>query len=164
MYQPYPTSGQMPEPQRQQPPGSVLTAVKLMYVGAALSALGLIIGLVTIGSLKSAILKADPTFSTSQVHAAEAIGIATEVVVGLIGIGLWLWMASANKAGKNWARITGTVFFGVNTLFLLLAFARPHAGLGLIFDILVWLVGLGAVVMLWRGESSGYFNQPPLYR
>jgi hypothetical protein len=164
MYQPYPSGGQVPEPQRPQPPNSVLNAVKLMYVGAGLSALGLIIGLATIGSLKSAILKADPSFTTSQVHAAEGLAIGTEVIVGLLGIGLWLWMASANKAGKSWARITGTVFFGINTLFLLLAIARPHAGLGLIFDILVWLVGLGAVIMLWRGESNPYFSRPPQYR
>jgi hypothetical protein len=164
MYQPYPSGGQVPEPQPQQPPSSVLNAVKLMYVGAGLSALGLIIGLATIGSLKSAILKADPSFTASQVHATEAVAIGTEIVVGLIGIGLWLWMASANKAGKSWARITGTVFFGINTLFLLLAITRPHAGIGLIFDILVWLVGLGAVIMLWRSDSGIYFNRPPQYR
>jgi hypothetical protein len=164
MYQPYPTGGQMPVPQPQQPPSSVLTAVKLMYAGAVLSGLGLVIGLVTIGSLKTAIHKADPTFTTSQINAAYGIAIGTEVVVGLLGIGLWLWMAWANRAGKNWARITGTVFFGLNTLFLLLAISRPHAGLGLIFDVLVWLVGLGATIMLWRGESSPYFTRPPQYR
>ena len=38
------------------------------------------------------------------------------VVVGLIGVGLWLWMAQKNKAGKNWARITSTVFFALDTL------------------------------------------------
>jgi hypothetical protein len=161
MYQPYPTGGQMPEPQQPQPPASVLTAVKLMYAGAALSALGLIIGLVTIHSLKTAIRKADPSFTASQLHAAEALAIGTDVVVGLIGIGLWILLARANRAGKNWARITGTVLFGINTLFLLLDLARPHAGIGVVFDVIVWLVGLGVVIMLWRRESSPYFSRPP---
>jgi hypothetical protein len=67
-------------------------------------------------------------------------------------------MARANGAGHNYARITGTVFFGLNTLFLLLSLARPHASLGFIFNILVWLVGLGAVIMLWRKESGPYFK------
>jgi hypothetical protein len=31
----------------------------------------------------------------------------------LIGVGLWIWMAQMNKAGKNWARITSTVFFAI---------------------------------------------------
>jgi len=80
------------------------------------------------------------------------------ILVGIIAIALWLWMARANQAGRNWARITGTVFFGLNTLFLLLSLVRPHASLALIFNILVWLVGLGAVIMLWRKESAPYFN------
>src|ERR1035438_2635449 len=113
MYQPYPSGGQVPEPpQRPGPPASVLSAVKLMYAGASLSAISLIATLATIGSLKSTILKRDPGFTTTQVHSAEVVVVAFAVIVGLISVGLWLWMARANKAGKNWARITSSVFFG----------------------------------------------------
>lgn len=161
MYQPYPSStGEPPEPQRPPVPNSVQTAVKLMYAGAALSLIELIVGLITIGSVRSAIRKAFPHYTASQLHAAEVTSVAVGVVVGLISIGLWVWMARANGAGHNYARITGTVFFGLNTLFLLLSLARPHASLGLIFNILVWLVGLGAVIMLWRKESAPYFSRP----
>jgi hypothetical protein len=159
MYQPYPSGGQMPEqPQRPGAPAPVLMAVKLMYAGAALSVIDLIVGLTTVGSLKSAIKKADPTFTTAQVHTAEVGLVAFSVFFGLVGIGLWLWMAWANKAGKNWARITGTVFFGLSTLFSLLSLNRPHAGVGLAFGLLVWLAGLGAVILLWRPESSQFFT------
>jgi hypothetical protein len=82
------------------------------------------------------------------------------VLVGVIAIGLWLWMARACAAGRNYARITGTVLFGLNSLFLLLSLARPHASLGLVFNVLVWLAGLGAVIMLWRRESAPWFSQP----
>jgi len=150
----------MPEPQRPPIPNSVQTAVRLMYAGAALSLIELIVGLTTIGSVKSAIQKADPSYSASQVHSLEVEAVAIGIVVGLISIGLWLWMARASASGHNYARITGTVFFGLNTLFLLLSLARPHAGLGLIFNILVWLAGLGAVIMLWRGESGAWFSPP----
>jgi hypothetical protein len=159
MYQPYPSSaGEPPGPQQPSAPNSVQTAVKLMYAGAALSLVELIVGLITIGSVRSAIRKAFPHYTASQLHAAEVTSVAVGVVVGLISIGLWVWMARANGAGHNYARITGTVFFGLNTLFLLLSLARPHAGLGLVFNILVWLVGLGAVIMLWRKESGPYFK------
>ena len=127
MYQPYPTSGQPQEPQRMEPPGSVLNAVKLMYVGAALSGLGIVISLLTIGSLKSAIRAHDPSFTTTQLHAAEAVAIGSVVVGGLIAIGLWLWMAWANGKGRNWARIVSSVFFGINTLDVLLLLGQPHA-------------------------------------
>jgi hypothetical protein len=159
MYPTYPTSGapnQMPT--RPPRPQSVSTAVTLMYVGAGFSLLGIILTIVAIGSLKSAIIKAGPGLSTAQVHSAEIATVAIAVVGGLIGVGLWLWMAWANGAGKNWARILSTVFFGISTLELLLSFVRPHALLGLVLELLVWLVGLGAVILLWRKESSAYFQ------
>jgi hypothetical protein len=160
MYQPYPSSGQAPAPQRPPVPSSVQTAVRLMYVGAALSFIELLVGLVTIGSVKSAIIKAYPRYTASQVHSVEVASIAIGVLVGVISIALWLWMARANAAGRNYARITGTVLSGLNTLFMLGSLARPHASLALVFNVLVWLAGLGAVIMLWRRESAPWFSQP----
>ena len=158
-YQQYPTSGQTPEPpQRPAAPTSVQTAVKLMYAGAALSLIELVVSLVTISSLKSAILKKFPHYTTAQVHSAEVAIVVGVVIEAVIAIGLWLWMARANAAGRNYARITGTVLFVVYTLFLLLDLRRPSVGIGLIFAALVWLAGLGAVIMLWRRESSEYFS------
>jgi hypothetical protein len=157
MYQPYPSGGQVPEPQRLEPPAPVLTAVKLMYTGAAVSAISLIVTLVTIGSLKTAIRSKSPNFTQTQLHSAEVVAVTFAVILGLIGIGLWIWMASANKAGKNWARITSTVFFGLDTLGLLASFSQAETVLGRLVSLVVWLIGLGAIVMLWRKESSGYF-------
>jgi hypothetical protein len=79
------------------------------------------------------------------------------IVFGLIGIGLWLWMARANKAGKNWARITATVFFGLDTLSVLAGLRQAEPAVSRVFSLLVWLAGLGAVVLLWQKISSAYF-------
>jgi hypothetical protein len=158
MYQPYPSPGQMPEPVRPEAPDSVLTAVKLMYAGAVVSALSLIVGVVTIGSLKSALRTANPSYTSTQLHTAEVAAIAIIIVLGLLGIGLWLWMAWANKRGANWARITATVFFGLDTLSLLAGFARPEALFSRLVGLLIWLIGLGAIVLLWRRESSAFFT------
>jgi hypothetical protein len=49
MYAPYPTSGPAQKPEQIQPPRSVLNALKLMYAGAALEVLAVIIAVVTIG-------------------------------------------------------------------------------------------------------------------
>ena len=158
MYQ-YPTGGgQEPLPQRPAAPPSVLTAVKFMYAGAALSALGFIISLVTVSSVRTAIRKADPSYTSAQIHTAEIAVVGGAVLVGLIGVGLWLWMAWANGRGRSWARIVASVLFAINTLDLFLSLARPHAVLGLVFSLLVWLAGLGAIVFLWRSESSAYFS------
>ena len=157
MYQPYPSGGQVPEPQRPELPPSVLNAVKLMYVGAAVSAISLIVSLSTVGSLRSTIRSRDPSFTQSQIHSAEAVVVAFAVIDGLISVGLWIWMASANKAGKNWARITSSVFFGLNTLGVLAIFSEAEPTLSRLITLLVWLVGLAAIVLLWRKPSSEYF-------
>ncbi|HEX2823041.1 MAG TPA: hypothetical protein VHO07_23185 [Streptosporangiaceae bacterium] len=91
MYQPYPGSTDIPETQRPPAPPSVLNAVKVMYVGAATS----------------------------------IIGIALATVDTLGGL------------------------------------SAPIAGLVKIWAILVWLVGLAAVVFLWRRSSTAFFKSTP---
>jgi hypothetical protein len=158
MYQPYPSAGQVPEPVRPGPPASVVMAVRLMYAGAVVSALSLIVGLVTIGSLRDSLHKSYPTFTVSQLHSLQMVLVVGSVVFGLISIGLWVWMALMNRAGKSWARIVATVLFGLDTLFLLLGVARAGAAAGALVSILTWLIGLGAIIFLWRRESTEYFN------
>lgn len=155
MYQSYPTPD-MP-PAKTEQPRPVQLAIRLMYAGAALSGIAVVISLVTIGSLKTAIENQNTGLTPSQVNTAEGVAIGAAVVGGLIAIGLWLWMAWANKAGKSWARIVSSVLFGLNTLFLLLSLSRPHASIGLALLLVIWLVGLGAVFFLWRRDSSAYY-------
>jgi hypothetical protein len=159
MYQPYPTGGQAPVAPPEAPaPQPVLNAVKLMYAGAALSAIEIIIGFTTVGSLRDAIRTAYPKYTSNQIHTAEVAGIAIAVVIGLIAIGLWLWMAWANGRGRNWARIVASVLFGLNTIDLLTLVARPHSVISLVLAILVWLAGLGAIYFLWQRDSSAFFQ------
>jgi hypothetical protein len=161
MYQPYPTGGQVPEPpQRPEPPVTVLTAAKLMYAGAGVSAISLIATILTIGSLKTAIHNKSPNLTQAQLHTAQNAAIGLAIVLGLLGIGLWIWMARANLAGKNWARITSTVFFGLDTLGVLASLGQGEPLLSRLISIVVWLIGLGAILMLWRKESSQYFAAP----
>jgi hypothetical protein len=158
-YQPYPTGGAAePEPQRPAPPTPVLQAVRLMYAGAIVSAISLIITLVTVGSLKTAIHNADPSLSASKLHSAEVAAVAVAIIFGLIGVGLWLWMARMNGAGKSWARIVASVLFALSTLSVLTSIARPSAIETRILGLLVWLAGLGAIALLWQRESSDFFT------
>ena len=158
MVQPYPSSAKPVEPERPPAPPSVLNAVKLMYAGAAVSAVSLIISLVSIGGTKDAIRKARPSLTAAQVNQLNTFIIALAVVSGVIGVALWLWMARANGRGKNWARILSTVLFGLATLDLFGVLSQPKTVLGLVFPVLTWLIGLGAVILLWRGESTGFFK------
>jgi hypothetical protein len=164
MYEPYPSGGQAPAPgQRPPAPPSVRTAVKLMYGGAVVSAISLILGLFTLGSTRHAISAADPRLTPAQVGTAVSVEVTVVLVGGLIGIGLWLWMAWASGRGHNWARITGTVFFGLYTLGMIGDVSRPAPVGSRIVEILSWVIGLATVVMLWRGESGAFFRQPAYY-
>jgi hypothetical protein len=166
MYQPYPTSGSpQEEPQRIEPPSTVRSAVKLMYAGAAVGVIAIIIGLLSRASLKSSILAKHPDFTTRQLHAAEAASIVVTVIGGLIAIGLWIWMAWANGHGRSWARVLSAVFFGINTLGLIVSLAvrssvaEMHTAGSLIVGVVVWLIGLAAIVLIFNKKSGPFYQQ-----
>jgi len=148
----------MPETQRPPAPASVLNAVKVMYGGAVASLINMIIDLATISATKNNVEQHSPHLTTSQVNGLQHALMASWIAGGLIGAGLWIFIAWACKSGKSWARITGTVFFGIATVDVLGYLAAPFAAPVKIFAFVVWLVGLGAVVLLWRGSSSAFFK------
>jgi len=154
MYQPYPGGAQLPETQRPPVPASVRNAVTVMYAGAVASLAYAIVFIMTLSATKRAIEQHSPQLTTGQALMASAI------VDGLIGAGLWIFIAQTCKRGKNWARTTGTVLFGINTVQVLGGLPIPVAAPVKIFALVVWLVGLGAVVLLWQGSSSGFFTGP----
>ena len=158
MYQPYPSTDRPVEPDKPPAPQSVLNAVKLMYAGAAVSAVSLIISLIDISGTKDAIRKARPSLTAAQVNQLNTFIITLAVVSGVIGVALWLWMARKNGEGKSWARTLSTVLFALATLDLFGVISQPKTVLGLVFPVLTWLVGAGAVYFLWRGESSEFFK------
>jgi hypothetical protein len=160
MYEPYPTSGQQPMPQQQQPaaPRSIQTASMLMYVGAALNALGLIVTIVVIHSIRTAIRRDFPHYTATQVHRAEVAYVVIIAIEAILAIGLWLWMAWANRSGKSWARIVSCVLFGLDTLGFITSFAQARGAVSLLFAALVWVVGLVTIVLLWQRDSSAYYQ------
>ncbi len=160
MYQPYPSGGKPMEALRPDAPVSVLNAVKLMYAGAAVSLVSLVISLTDISGTKTAIRKARPDLTATQISQLNGFIIGLAIVSGLVGIGLWLWMSWANKGGKNWARIFSSVLFALATLDLFGVFSQPKTFLGLIFPLVTWVIGLGAIVLLWRPDSSRFFKPP----
>lgn len=159
MVQRHPTSGQsFIEVQRPPAPPSVLNAVKLMYVGAAVSTANVIASLADIGAIKPALRKQFPHDTASQIDQAFKGFLIVALISAGIGIGLWLWMARANGHGKNWARIVSTVLFVIETLSVLEALRGPKTVIDLVFPVLTWLVGAGAVWLLWRPDANAFFK------
>src|SRR5215471_12073388 len=154
--QPYPSGAKEPVPSGPALPPPVQMAIRLMWIGAALSAISAIVAAATVSSLRTAILKVHPAWSAAQVQSAERSQAFLFAFVGLVSVGLWLWMSFATRSGRPWTRIVATALFGVNTIYTALTLSAT--ALGLVLVLLVWLVGLAATILLWRRPSSEFFR------
>jgi len=134
---------------------TVRAAVKLMYAGAAVSTVNLVILLALTGDITVSQLLNTPFITVS-------------IAWSLAPLALWLWMARETGRGRNWARIVSTVLFGAATLDLTEVFGPPGIRLSLVpviagsptVPVLYWLVGLAVVWLLWRPASRAFFRPP----
>jgi hypothetical protein len=124
----------------------VLTAARIMYVGAAVSAAELIGALPFMGGIHGKALGHRLT--------ATPLTITVVIVVLLVPVALWLWMARAAGRGKNWARIVSTVLFTLATLQL-----TGSRGVVQVLTVApAWLAGLAVVWLLCRPAASAFFK------
>ena len=175
MYQPYPGGDQPPQqsgefgqsgaPVPRAIPQSVTRAVQVMYVGAVASLIGIVIELLLRHSLRSYIAdhatRNGKRLTATQVADTYHAELVVLVVVGLIGIALWIWMAQMNKRGRNWARITSTVFFALDTLGAIGGLAGGSLSGGnanRFYGLVVWVIGGIAIILLWQRSSTEYFK------
>lgn len=158
MVQPYPTAAQMPGAERPSVPASLRNAVTAMYVGAAAAVVHAIIYILTRHSTRAAYAHAHPHLTAAKITNGEHVLVISGAVGEVIAAVLFIWIAQMCLRGRNWARITGTVFFGVAVLGALgglrLAVSTPDK----IFNFVVVLIGLVAVILLWQRSSSDYFD------
>lgn len=145
--------------ERPTPPATILNAVKLMYVGAALSVLGMLFTFASRDAVRDALEEGDSDLTASELDSAVNFFVGFGVAVSLIAVALWLWMASANKKGKSWARVLATVLGGLNIVFTLISlFGSGAGGLGVVVNLIS--IALAAVILwlLYRPESGQYYT------
>lgn len=140
-----------------EPPKSILNAVKLMYVGAALSVIGLILGFATAGSVEDELRRQNPDFTEAEIDAAVTFGIVFAALIGLIGVALWIWMAIMNKKGRSWARTVATVLGGLNIVFTLIGFSQGGSAASMISNVISVALAAAILYLLYRPESSEYY-------
>ncbi|HVB43877.1 MAG TPA: hypothetical protein VNF47_14410 [Streptosporangiaceae bacterium] len=137
-------------------PKSIRLAVNLMYAGAILTGLGVaIIVILAVAAGSTAVGLG------TRGHVTVATVAVVLLVSGLIEIGLWLWMAWAVKRGMAWARVVSTILFGINVLLTLTGVAR--GGSGAISGFVVLVIGLVAIIQLWKQESTAFFAASRTY-
>ena len=154
------------------PPAPVHRAVRLMQAGAAVSTLSLIFTVIGSFSLKHNMMTANAQklqqhqITESQISNTATGLIIYTILIGLVSIGLWLWMARMNEAGRRWARITASVFFALWSLYTYSVLGELHGGVtvtatlivSLVLILALWVIGAATVFYLWRPASTAYFK------
>jgi len=137
---------------------SVVTAVRLMYLGAVVELATAITIVATIGDIRSNVVHRNPGLTAGQWHAVVAGQLEPLAVTAGLAVGFWLWMAWSIGRGRRWARIAFALFFGQTTWSLLnglaggsAVYARPDLAVGIV----LWLVELAAVALLFRVKLAG---------
>lgn len=153
-------------------PQTVERAVQLMLVGAAISTVFLLFGVIVTVSERNSLINAliswnktqpkSKQLSLSQIHSYVTVSIVTIIVVGLISVALWLWMARMNSGGRSWARVTASVLFALWTFYTYQSIGDTRGAATLVVStvivLLIWLVGLASLFLLWRPASSLFFK------
>ena len=153
---PYPAPGRLPIPP------TVVGAAKFMYGGAGVAVLGLLAGLGTLHSLRTLIEQQNPNASQSYVSASIGSAVVTLVLLGGLGALLWLWMARLTRRGEHRARTLSTIVFVVATVGGIHLISQGETTrLSGAFGLIEWVVGLIAIILLWRSPSRRYFNALP---
>jgi hypothetical protein len=142
-------------------PRPVLNAVRLMCAGAMLELAVLVTVLVTLGSVRSAIVG---DFTAAQWHTAMLTQIVPLAAGAPIGAGVWVWLAWANGRGYDWARPASMALVGLLTLELVIGLgggAALYAPADLIALTVPWLAGVAAMVLIFSKAASPYYQQEP---
>lgn len=135
-------------------PRSVVRAVRLMYAGAALTALTALVVILVAPSVGELQVIGRPPILES--HTRQMVRTTFS---GVIDSAAWLWMSWKNKSGRAWARVLSTVFFALFCISLPLSLRLAEATVIKPFQVAIWLVGLAVTIHLWRSESGSFYRR-----
>jgi hypothetical protein len=149
-------------------PATMRKAVRFMLAGAAITAVFAVFdAIVTIVDKNSLTVNGKPPTS-SELDTTIIVLIVSYVVYVL----LWVLMARFNRAGRKWARIVASVLFAISTIQLYESIDSLHGGqvitaaniIFIIITLALWGVGVGAIAMLWRSDSTAYYQAQTIRR
>jgi hypothetical protein len=168
-YQPYLSGdrvGKLPVVQQPQPP-SLRSAVRLMCLGAGVALVGAITAINLRGKIKTEIFNRvsgnshqnRSAFTIAQLHTITNVTFVALVVAGLVSVLVWLWMAWANNRASGWARICASVLFVLITVEAAVSPGEASVPpVSIVFICAEWLIGLVAVVLLWRRDTTQFIG------
>ena len=133
-----------------------------MWMGAALS---LVAGPFLLGTTPDAVAETirrmDPASATDPtLRDAYPFALTFAGIFGLTIAAVWAWMAWKNRQGRAWARIVATIFLVLNAISApgnVVAFGGGF-GLASSYWVMSAVLGVAALVLIWRRPSSQYYD------
>lgn len=142
-------------------PHTVRHAARLMYLGA-LAELGVLITLwLTEGSIRAAVSHRYPQLTAAQLGGLNGL-FTVELSIGSAVVLLWVLMAWATGRGSQLARLAAIFCFSLSTVGMVFDMSTgspqfaPAAFSG---ACVLWLIGLAAIVNLFRKQSRAYYDR-----
>jgi hypothetical protein len=144
-------------------PAPVRKAARFMLAGGALTAIvGIFLLFATIAD-KNALTDSSGKKLSNGEFTSNVVGTA---ITYLILVVIWVLMARMNRSGYNWARILASVFCAISTYD---AYSLVNSLTGgttitvagivyIVFTLALWVVGVIAIALSWRSESSAYYR------
>ncbi len=139
------------------PPPQVVNAVRLMLVGAALSAIGIVLLLTTKSSMRTVIAKKNPNFDPHKLDTTVTAAIAIGTAFGIVFLVLYVLLALQVRKGKSWARVVTLVITALGVLSALASFAQAVPAISHVLSIVSGLLDLAIIVLLVQGKE--YFRR-----
>jgi hypothetical protein len=159
-------------PTRAELPRPVLVAVRLMYLGAVVTALNVVFGTLVKArynkTASDALLVAAKYAGTvrgarasdAAKHASSMAGDIALVVGlgGLIGVVCWLVLAAAARRGRGWTRTVAILLLGLDTAGVLTVLIGTDNDPAVRFTtVIIWVIGLAATIPLWGRQARDFF-------
>ena len=147
------------KPARAEIPSGAMTAIWLMYAGAAVTTLYTLLGFPAYARLSKMGTNHPITPLQQQAYDSAGIVLGFVIVAGFMGIAGWLISAQAVSRGRRWGATFGTVLFGIDALVALFVLVGAWgAPVAKALTVVVWAVGLVATIFLWGRESRAFYR------
>lgn len=139
-----------------------------MFLGAALTLAGVLFSVLNTDQVHQSIVNGNNSravgdrLTPAQLETTFHGRVVTAAVIGVLGALLWVAMAILNNKGRSWARNVASVlcaFSIVSFLYTVSAVLSQGGGeIGLAVSALNVAIGVGAITLMWRHESSDYYD------
>jgi hypothetical protein len=139
-------------------PQPVRLAAIGIFVLAVLNLVGIAVAATSRSRIVDSLHKSSPKLTSSQIDAAATISVVFAAVVSIVFAVLFVWLGVKTLAGRNWARVTVTVFLALGVISGLYGLVRPTSAVGLILGVVELVIEIAVLALLWApAPARAYF-------